>query len=618
MHGILIGFGDITEKISKEKVRKWNNFPERTKVNVLSSPNQYFLAVLSPDEAADESSFAWSENRKWLIVVDGYIILKSIVAKKFQNNHLKTLVEAINRKGISEALSLIASGSFNAAIIDTENNFFFVINDRIGSIPLYYAQTSTGSLFSTNPIALVSSGLLAHEIDYTACAEFAFFGYTIGSRCFSKSLKMFPPSSMLKWSNCEQEIFIEQSALKFNYMPDTSSSGDMVDKLAKSIRGASQRISDQPDRFAHLQSAGMDSRLILASWPDEHPIPCYTYGNHNSYEAMVAKSIADTKGSSFHHFRPSGDQIAENLDTMFNRSGMMVYPDRFAIAEQIRKDGYTAILDGFLGGALSGFYYTFDQHLFPNNYLRLLLIFKDQKVSQLGLEKLTNVLYKELCIEDTTVVSDYFNNDIATRLELQKDDMMHDIYEELKIHAPKNDSVALLFRNFKIANRAIHAIAMQGVMTRQFVQVYLPFSGDLEYNDLMLNLDPKHVAYKKLYISLFKKHFPAYAELLYGHSKLPLKRSPFSHKWASRLNKKKLKIPYLTGNNFGLNQNPNNWNSWLKESPSLRDKAISYFNLDGIGNEENVKRIFKGIEEGSKKGSGKIFHLAGIANWLKL
>lgn len=617
MHGLFIGFGDITENLSEGKVRDWNSCPINTNIHVLSSPNQYFLAVLSPKGEEKQVLIAWSEDRKWAIVVDGYIIVKSIASKEPHKSHLIALIEVIKSKGISEGLLTIASGSFNGAVIDAENNNYYVFNDRTGSIPLHHAQSAIGSVFSTNPVSLISSGLLSHEIDYTACAELAFIGYTIGSRYFSKTIKIFPPASILKWRENEHRASSKHSVLKYKPSPQTLKNEEMVDRVAESIKTTCLRISDQPYKFAHLQSAGMDSRLILASWPDNHPIPCYTYGNHNSFEAMVAKTIAETKGSTFNYFRPSGDQISENLDTMFGSSGMMVYPDRFAIAKQICNDGYNAILDGFLGGALAGFYYTFDQHLFPSNFLRLFLIFKDQKISKIGLEELTNVLFNEISIKDKNVVYDYFNYEVASKLESKIEDIKHDIYEELKIHEPQNDSVAILYRNFKIANRAIHAISMQGVMSRQFVQVYLPFSGDLHYNDLILNLDPEDVAYKKFYISLFKKHFPSYAELLYGQSKLPLKRSLLAHKWSSRLKKKGINIPYLTGNDFGLNQSPNNWDSWLKESPALRNKAINYFNADGIGNHEQVNKIIGGIADGSKQGSGKIFHLAGIANWLR-
>jgi hypothetical protein len=77
-------------------------------------------------------------------------------------------------------------------------------------------------------------------------------------------------------------------------------------------------------------------------------------------------------------------------------------------------------------------------------------------------------------------------------------------------------------------------------------------------------------------------------------------------------------IPFLTGNPKGRERDANSWNKWLRQSRLMRETTLAFLREGGILDEENGARTFDAIRVGARGGSGKVFHLAGIAKWLTL
>jgi hypothetical protein len=50
----------------------------------------------------------------------------------------------------------------------------------------------------------------------------------------------------------------------------------------------------------------------------------------------------------------------------------------------------------------------------------------------------------------------------------------------------------------------------------------------------------------------------------------------------------------------------------------MRDSALAFLREGGILDEKSGARTFDAIGSGAKQGTGKIFHLAGVAMWLAM
>lgn len=589
-------------------------------VKVLVKDEDLYVAFRVPSSSSTDPCVVWTEDHKLGLALDGYLVTDSPVGRPSLVGHLRSLAEAIRRDGTILGLKRVLAGAFNLVVIDREHGTVDVVNDRFGALPLYYARVNEGVLFSTSPVALASTGLIPKELDYTACAEWAYIGYTLGDRHFLKAIKVFPRATVFHWNRARRSGAFEQAGYDPLSVQPTADRGDL-DEIADRISAACRRLNDLGERTAHFQSAGMDSRLILAAWPQDQELACYTYGTPGSAEVAIAQAIAGIRGSSCTHVLPEGDEVAEALDAMFDASGVLVYPDRYLAARAIRAQGFHSVLDGFLGDVfLGGTYYSSDRHFsWLSRCGRYATLFKDQKISHVGLERITEALLHEISeVKEDGPLAQYLSDESVAKLRAEWPNIREDAYQVLKSLLPAGDSMAILFRNFKVANRSLHAITQQGVMSRQFLQVYYPFTNDFPVLDYLLTLRPHVTAYRKFYFDLFRRRFQPYAEVEYGASLLPLKRSALAHKWSSIALSSHVPLPFVTGRAKGNSLNWYNWPLWLKNSRPLRDKVASWLDDSGLGEKDRVCSSMGQLATGAMRGSGKVFHLAAIGKWASL
>jgi hypothetical protein len=158
----------------------------------------------------------------------------------------------------------------------------------------------------------------------TAMAEWAYVGYTIGDRFLLKGIKIVPPFTSFHWEFEKAEgHFGENADSPWHILPEGR--GPSPDSLTDAFIEACHRIAILEPRPAHFQSAGKDSRFILASWPKGYNPPCYTYGDIDSHEVDIARSVAKLRGSQWIHVWLDGDDVAPDLGELFAIAGLIVF-----------------------------------------------------------------------------------------------------------------------------------------------------------------------------------------------------------------------------------------------------------------------------------------------------
>src|SRR5512146_3012511 len=109
-----------------------------------------------------------------------------------------------------------------------------------------------------------------------------------------------------------------------------------------------------------------------------------------------------------------------------------------------------------------------------------------------------------------------------------------------RISTPAEDSMAMLWRNFLLANRGAHYTNQQGVVCKKFVNVYYPFTNDREFSRLAMSIHPKDSMYRRYYIRLYRRCHPRFAEIPYGDTLIPIRRPVLNHKLSKILISKNL------------------------------------------------------------------------------
>jgi len=154
----------------------------------------------------------------------------------------------------------------------------------------------------------------------------------------------------------------------------------------------------------------------------------------------------------------------------------------------------------------------------------------DQKISGVGRDRIAEAIFDSILeIRDDDVLHEYLRKDFVDRLRSEESNILDDLRLEVDRFTPANDSLGALWNRLVLANRGVHAIAQQMAIMRSFLDVYCPFSGDVEYHRMQWKIPPERSAYKRIYIDMYRRRFPDFGKIPYGASLLPLTRSPLSH-----------------------------------------------------------------------------------------
>ncbi len=617
MHGLIVAVGSAAARLPESKlIEMW---PITSKSDTIDPLPDVRIVRFMPDTDPSQLFFAWSGDRQFVVAVDGYMYVNGAPQDSSLESQVRTFAEICRKQGFSAGMRAVAGGAFTLAAVDIARGICYVSNDHTGSIPLYHSPLGDGWLISTNPVALARSGIIDTDADQIAMAEWAYIGYTLGDRFMLKGIKLAPLYSVLTWDcKCRSGLVKENDD-----SPWRTEQGDRqptVEELNDAFAESCRRISLLDGQPANYQSAGKDSRLILAAWPQGYNPPCYTYGDSDSHEVSIARQIAELRGSQWIHVWEDGDKIAPLMEKLFNATGLIVFPDRLIAARQIQKDGFEGVLDGFFGGIwIGGVYFSCDRYfsLFTRA-ARFVPRLIDQSVSRIGLERITTALLDAVTENRDDIKKDWLSDDFAATLKDRYTCISQDMYEQVSRWQSGNDSLARLWNRVVNANRNAHAIVQQAVISRIYVDVYMPFSGDVRFLKLQLQVRPERAAYDRLQADMFRRRYPAYADIPYGATLLPLRSSALRGKLSMMVMSKGWSIPGVTGNARGRMRDANSWAKWMAQSRTVGEVALSFLREGGIVDESKAARTLGRIQSGETRYPGRVFHLAAIARWLSM
>ena len=613
MFGFLAVYGPLAESIDKSTISGF--WPSESASAFIHPYPQVAASVFTPKGFDPASFVATSRNSNTILALNGYVIVDKPISGR--NAHLREAAEIFETAGCDNGIKGLVGGSLALIAIDTAGRKCNIFVDAAGSLPIYYIRVGDSWVVSTNPVALQKSGLINLTIDETAFAERALFSYALGNRYPISQIRMLRIGTYLSLNGTAGQI--KHHTNIWDWAPYESS--PPVEEIAEKFSLSCRRIRQLDDNPAQLQSAGMDSRLITASWPDQGRPQCFTYGNPNAHEITIAKQVAAAKGSSWTHTWQHGDDVADKLDTMFDDTGMIIWPDRFFAAQKMAEDGFKGTLDGLAGDALiGGSIFQINYHMEKQGKLMAMACrFHDYDYRKYSMDNIAERIYQNLLqVNDFNAFRDYLNTDTIDMIAKAKPDILEDIRRDIDYSKPPIPSLALLWRNFLYANRGPYMTIHQGLMCNKFVMVYYPFTNDYQFHEMAFRLPPKDTAYRRLYIKLYRKCHPKFAAIPYGATLIPIKRPVWNHKVAGLLATQGKSIPVLTAPTNGRPRDPNSWAIWQKESEAMRSYIVENLRDGNMIEEKSCAAYLKALADGSKTGGGKIFHMVGLAKWRTL
>ena len=191
-------------------------------------------------------------------------------------------------------------GAFVIAILDRARRVLLLANDRYGMYPLYFHREAGRLIFAPEVKGVLEAPNVPRALDDAALAQYLRFQQVLGVRTFFAAVQMLPHASRLTFDLASGACRIG-SYWSFAQVPAPLNNIDFeaaVEETARLVRLAVARRLRGEHRFGVYLSGGLDSRTILAAYPEDRPRPAtLTFGLRNCRDVYYAGQLARRAGT---------------------------------------------------------------------------------------------------------------------------------------------------------------------------------------------------------------------------------------------------------------------------------------------------------------------------------
>lgn len=197
-------------------------------------------------------------------------------------------------------------GMFAFAVWDSRRRKLMLARDRVGKKPLFYSQLDGGLLFASEPRALLASGDVPRDIDFSAIDLFLHYCTVPGDASAFAAIRKVPPAHVLVWRDCRLS---SNRYWRLSYRNRTQAHRE--EEVCERIRELlldSTRLRLQSDvPVGALLSGGVDSSGVVAAMAQLGVAPLKTFsvgfGVPEFDESSYAREVARSVGADHHEIR---------------------------------------------------------------------------------------------------------------------------------------------------------------------------------------------------------------------------------------------------------------------------------------------------------------------------
>jgi asparagine synthase (glutamine-hydrolysing) len=327
------------------------------------------LAIVDLSEAGLQPMV--SADGRWVITYNGEIYnadelrseLEGEGARFRGHSDTEVLVEACARWGVEATVRRLV-GMFAFGLWDTRERCLYLVRDRLGIKPLYWAEFGDLFLFGSELKALRAHAGWTPEADRDSLAAYMRHNYVPGPATIYQRVQKLEPGSMLvlpAGGTCKTQAYwrLEDVAREGQANRATFGEQEAVDKLEQVLGDAVRRrmVADVP--LGAFLSGGIDSSLIVALMQanSTQPVRTFSIGFHEQgyNEARHAREVAAHLGTDHtelyveaQHAMDTIPRLAEMFDEPFADSSQI---PTLLVSEMTRKH-VTVALSGDGGDEL--------------------------------------------------------------------------------------------------------------------------------------------------------------------------------------------------------------------------------------------------------------------------
>ncbi len=252
------------------------------------------------------------------------------------------------------------NGEFNIVAYEQNAERLLLFSDHAASRPMYYRQSGNGLYFASEKKAILAAAKEPLSLDEIGLLQIVAHRHNLEDRTFIREIKRLTPGSCLLFDR--QGLSVSRYHLfSTEHIASTDVHGLAAQWEEQLCRATTTRLNGR-ERVLISLSGGLDSRAIACAIPrDFRPIVSRTRGYENSWEAILAGSIAERLG--FDHFREEPTTVPYSTlvpKIVWRTEGETHFTNGISLANHRQiKEGGDFIVGGWYGDVSSG------SHIYP-------------------------------------------------------------------------------------------------------------------------------------------------------------------------------------------------------------------------------------------------------------
>lgn len=328
------------------------------------------LSIFDTSSAGNQPFYSFDKNI--VVVFNGAIynfteLKKELSDYPFQTNADTEIIPAAYKKWGIRCVERF-NGMFAFALWDKVEKKMFIVRDRMGIKPLYYAIKNDSFLFSSEIRSLLSSDLIPRKLDRDGLVDYLRYQTVHAPKTIIEGIRLMEPGSYIELSD---EGFEQVQFWKPSTHYSDAAQNQSLEEIHASVRTKLTESvmfrmrADVP--FGAFLSGGIDSSLLvgLMSSLRNQPIDTFSVTFHEKEfdESDYSEAVAKKFSTNHHNIRLSSrdflNYVPDALASMDHPGGDG--PNSWVVSKVTKEQGITIALSGLGGDELFAGYGIFKQ-----------------------------------------------------------------------------------------------------------------------------------------------------------------------------------------------------------------------------------------------------------------